>query len=260
MTEPAKEKMAPVQGFVGGIPWSLHLEAYNAYCKKWSPQPALIDLEGRNCRGGFGTGELDEFIPGWRDKASEIGRLKAELAGLRAKVAQQAALVEKCMAAMNENADRGEKAEARLAALEGQEPVALLAQGISMGVVGAEKLYFPHERQAAIEFCTAAHEKGGYPVTEIKPLYAAAGAAPGPDIDAMVSRFLSWNLPNDFYPDGYISFSRDKVTSPSVWPSGTNLLTAEQARKMFEYVMAPTPCQVKFHTESAPDEITTSTR
>lgn len=118
MTEPAKEKMAPVQGFVGGIPWSLHLEAYNAYCKKWSPQPALIDLEGRNCRGGFGTGELDEFIPGWRDKVSEIGILKAELAGLRAKVAQQAALVEKCMAAMNENADRGEKAEAKLAALE----------------------------------------------------------------------------------------------------------------------------------------------
>ena len=62
------EKVAPVQGCPGGIPWSLHLEAYAVYCKKWSPQPALIDLEGRNCRGGFHVNELDEFIPGWRDR------------------------------------------------------------------------------------------------------------------------------------------------------------------------------------------------
>ena len=85
------EKMAPVQGWPQGIPWSLHLEAYAAYSKKWSPQPALIDLEGRGCRGGFGTGELDEFIPGWRDKVSEIGKLKAEVASLRAALARQAA-------------------------------------------------------------------------------------------------------------------------------------------------------------------------
>lgn len=70
-------KTAPVQGYAPGIPWPLHLEAYEAYCKKWSPQPALIDLEGRNCRGGFTTGELDEFVPGWRDRASEIARLRA---------------------------------------------------------------------------------------------------------------------------------------------------------------------------------------
>ncbi len=91
-------KMAPVQGWPQGIPWSLHLEAYAAYSKKWAPQPALIDLEGRNCRGGFSTGELDEFIPGWREKVSEITALReqldhaaavsaakdAEIAGLRA--------------------------------------------------------------------------------------------------------------------------------------------------------------------------------
>lgn len=75
-----ERKMAPVQGWPQGIPWSLHLEAYAAYCKKWSPQPALIDLEGRNCRGGFGTDELDEFIPGWRERASEIAQLRSELA------------------------------------------------------------------------------------------------------------------------------------------------------------------------------------
>ena len=74
---PSPKKMAPVQGYPGGIPWAIHLEAYDAYCKKWSPQPALIDLEGRNCRGGFSTGELDEFIPGWRDRVSESGKMRA---------------------------------------------------------------------------------------------------------------------------------------------------------------------------------------
>jgi hypothetical protein len=85
------EKIAPVQGYTSGIPWSIHLEAYDAYCKKWSPQPALIDLEGRNCRGGFSVGELDEFVPGWRDRASEIGRLRAEVERLRALTGAQPA-------------------------------------------------------------------------------------------------------------------------------------------------------------------------
>ena len=63
------------------------------------------------------------------DPVAEVASLLADIeanAGLRAKVAQQAALVEKCMAAMNENADRAEKAEARLAALEGQPHCATL--------------------------------------------------------------------------------------------------------------------------------------
>jgi hypothetical protein len=47
----------------------------------------MIDLEGRNCRGGFGVGELDEFIPGWRDRVSEIGMLKARVAELEAQIA-----------------------------------------------------------------------------------------------------------------------------------------------------------------------------
>lgn len=68
----ADEKRAPVQGYAPGIPWALHLEAYAAYCKKWSPQPALIDLDGRNCRGGFAVDELDEFVPGWRERADGV--------------------------------------------------------------------------------------------------------------------------------------------------------------------------------------------
>lgn len=82
-----KEKIAPVQGYSPGIPWSLHLEAYEVYCKKYGKQDAMIDLEGKNCRGGFHVGELDEFIPGWRDRVSEITKLKARVAELEAQIA-----------------------------------------------------------------------------------------------------------------------------------------------------------------------------
>lgn len=83
--EAKPEKMAPVQGWPSGIPWWLHLEAYEVYVRKYGEQKALIDLEGRGCRGGFSTGELDAWIPGWRDKISDYGKLKAELAELKAK-------------------------------------------------------------------------------------------------------------------------------------------------------------------------------
>lgn len=98
------EKTAPVQGYQRGIPWSLHLDAYDAYCKKYGPQPALIDLEGRNCRGGFGIRELDDFVPGWRDKVSEIGKLRAEVERLRASLASTALQAEPTVAAQAEPA------------------------------------------------------------------------------------------------------------------------------------------------------------
>lgn len=60
------DKRAPVQRLTGGIPWDMHLRAYDAYSKRWGAQPAMIDLEGRGCRGGFSVDELDDFIPGWR--------------------------------------------------------------------------------------------------------------------------------------------------------------------------------------------------
>lgn len=76
------EKIAPVQGYSAGIPWSMHLRAYDAYCKKYGPQKALIDLEGRGCRGGFGVGELDMFIPGWREELSKLHQLRRCVADL----------------------------------------------------------------------------------------------------------------------------------------------------------------------------------
>lgn len=58
-------------------------------------------------------------------------------------------------------------------------------------------------------------------------------------IDTMVDRFLGWRLPEDFGPDGYITFDREKAKQNSnFWPVGTNLLTATQARAMIEHMLA----------------------
>lgn len=47
-------------------------------------------------------------------------------------------------------------------------------------------------------------------------------------IDKMVARFLGWKLPEDFGPDCYITFDREKAKqNPHCWPIGTNLLTAD---------------------------------
>lgn len=36
--------------------------AYEVYSHVCGPQPAMVDLAGRNCRGGFGCGELIAFL------------------------------------------------------------------------------------------------------------------------------------------------------------------------------------------------------
>lgn len=64
-------------------------------------------------------------------------------------------------------------------------------------------------------------------------------------IKHMVDRFLSWKLPEDFIPDGGITFRaefNEHTAHPMKHePSGTNLLTAEQARKMVEHMIEGMP-------------------
>ena len=65
-------------------------------------------------------------------------------------------------------------------------------------------------------------------------------------VDKMVNRFLGWKLPKDFGPDAGISFKPTKSYEGdefgnSWWPVGTNLLTADQARGMFEYCLTDNP-------------------
>ena len=56
-------------------------------------------------------------------------------------------------------------------------------------------------------------------------------------IDKMVNRFLGWKLPQDFGPDCGINFTPFHPNGTTRFePVGTNLLTAEQARQMFEHV------------------------
>lgn len=62
-------------------------------------------------------------------------------------------------------------------------------------------------------------------------------------LERMVSRFLSWKLPQDFAPDAGILFIPTKrfgYDTPH-WPVGTNLLTATQAREMLCHVLGVTP-------------------
>lgn len=66
----------------------------------------------------------------------------------------------------------------------------------------------------------------------------------------MVNRFLSWELPEDFSPDGGISFQRVFPPSPMGGggyvrkPTGTNLLNAEQAEAMIRHLLYPSPAEV----------------
>lgn len=58
---------------------------------------------------------------------------------------------------------------------------------------------------------------------------------------SMAERLMGWPLPKTFSPDGGISFDGrkdDEWNKNKQWPTGTNLLTHEQAKEMFEYVMA----------------------
>jgi hypothetical protein len=45
-----------------GVPEPVYMAAYEVYCHLYGEQKAMVDLEGRNCRGGFGGGELVAFL------------------------------------------------------------------------------------------------------------------------------------------------------------------------------------------------------
>lgn len=58
-------------------------------------------------------------------------------------------------------------------------------------------------------------------------------------IKYMVERFLSWKLPENFHPDGGISYSphMNQITEqPYPCPTGTNLLDAIQATEMVRHL------------------------
>lgn len=75
-------RMFPIQSERGAqphptqIPWSVADRAYSVYRAKYGSEQSLERLAER---GGFGPGEMDIFLPGWREEVSEINRLKGLL-------------------------------------------------------------------------------------------------------------------------------------------------------------------------------------
>ena len=64
-------------------------------------------------------------------------------------------------------------------------------------------------------------------------------------IKHMVGRFLSWRLPENFNPDGGVSFTRDYNNGTpeggKFQPVGTNLLDAGQAEAMVRHILEGVP-------------------
>ena len=64
-------------------------------------------------------------------------------------------------------------------------------------------------------------------------------------IKYMVGRFLNWRLPENFNPDGGVSFQRlGNEGTPHQYtrePSGTNLLDATQAEAMVRHIIDGMP-------------------
>ncbi len=61
------------------IPWSVADLAYSVYAGRCGRDQSLEELARR---GGFSAGEMDEFLPGWRDRCNEIERLRLDVVAL----------------------------------------------------------------------------------------------------------------------------------------------------------------------------------
>lgn len=78
-----EERAFPIQAHRLGkeqakVSEAVYMAAYEVYSHVHGVQPALIDLAGRNCRGGFSIGELVAFLYArpfpkaeWRDRVNE---------------------------------------------------------------------------------------------------------------------------------------------------------------------------------------------
>lgn len=64
------QRRAPVIGyFARTIPWELHCLAWEAYSQKYGSGQSAEQIADR---GGFGAGEMDRFLPDWRERVSAI--------------------------------------------------------------------------------------------------------------------------------------------------------------------------------------------
>lgn len=78
-------------------------------------------------------------------------------------------------------------------------------------------------------------------------------------IHHMVNRFLSWKLPDDFRPDGGVTFTPSYAEEPMRsrhWPIGTNIFSALQAAIMVRHMLEGLPNveEAQALAETAADE------
>jgi hypothetical protein len=105
------------------ISMSLAERAWSVYRQKYGAGQSLARMIER---GGFHAGELDDFVPGWRDEEYELTRLRAEVETLRAERDAERARAELAEAnyafmverAANEKLDGYRELGARAAAAE----------------------------------------------------------------------------------------------------------------------------------------------
>lgn len=109
----------------------------------------------------------DQLLAAWKRKLPNVEPTDQELTAFalgvevgQVELATQVALVEKCMVAMNENADKGEKAEAELAMLKAQpvQPATLTDEQIMHLVdthVGVPSSRYPIGHSDWINFARA---------------------------------------------------------------------------------------------------------
>jgi hypothetical protein len=80
-----ERRLFPIQSERGAaphptrIPWSVADKAYSVYSAQYGKDQSLERLAER---GGFGPSEMDRFHPTWREEASEILKLLADVAAL----------------------------------------------------------------------------------------------------------------------------------------------------------------------------------
>jgi hypothetical protein len=65
------------------IPWAIADLAYSVYSSRFGRSQSLERLAER---GGFHAGEMDDYLPDWRERSSALTTAQAEAAALRAEV------------------------------------------------------------------------------------------------------------------------------------------------------------------------------
>lgn len=57
------------------------------------------------------------------------------------------------------------------------------------------------------------------------------------EINKLVDKFLAWPLPKSVHPDTCVIDPHYRETFPNCPLTGTNLLTADEARQMIQYLL-----------------------